>query len=118
MFDAPEGQPRIGLHHAVDEDRARVDAADERVALSVVAGPRARTEPERRRVRDAYGVGDRPDFEQERYRPEELFLCDRPGRIDVRDDRRRIVAALALERRAARQHFPTGGDEATHLIVN
>src|SRR5579859_7434337 len=118
MLDAAERQPRIGLHHAVDEDRAGIDAADERIALRIVARPGARAKPERRRVRDAYGVRHRSDLEQKRHRPEELFLCYRPGWVDVRDDSRRIEAALALERRTSREDFPTGGHEATHLIVD
>src|SRR5437899_9001490 len=64
-FDAAEGQPRIALHHAIDEDLARLQLLDEALDLLRILRERRGAEAELRIVRQ----GDRlVEIARPRYR--------------------------------------------------
>src|SRR5205085_7774087 len=54
---AAKGQPRIGCHDAVDEDRARLDLPSQRFSLVDVLCPDRGAQPESRSVGELDGSG-------------------------------------------------------------
>ena len=53
MLDAAKRQPRIGRHHAVDENRSRFELFDELRLFVGIVGPCGGAETERRRICDS-----------------------------------------------------------------
>src|SRR3989449_3915440 len=73
-LDAAEGQPRVALHHAIDEDLARLQLVDEAVDLLRILGERRGPEAELRVVRQRDGLVEVPGADHRRDRAEDLFI--------------------------------------------
>src|SRR5438874_5878886 len=72
-LDAAEGQPRIALHHAIDEDLARLQLLDETVDLLRILRERSGAEAERRVVRQGDRLVEIARARNRRHGPEHLF---------------------------------------------
>src|SRR5438309_8208078 len=73
-LDAAEGQPRIALHHAIDEDLARLQLVDEAVDLLLILRERSGTEAELRVVRQGDRLVEISRARNRRDGPEHLFV--------------------------------------------
>ena len=74
---ATERKPWIRCHHAVDEEKSRLDLSDKAIAFSRVAGPGRRAQPEARDVGEANCVGKIPCPEHRSDGAEQFLPCRR-----------------------------------------
>src|SRR5205085_7369975 len=96
MIDAPNGNARIGSHHAVDERQSRLNLIDKQFALRFIVGPGAGAQPKLAVVGDADGIGHIPRPKYAGYWSEQLIFKRRRAFRNVRHNRRLKEISLAV----------------------
>src|SRR3954463_6670220 len=100
-----EGQPRVGLDHAVDEDLPRPEVVREPLDLLRIPRPRARSQAEPGRVGERDRLADVLGAEHGRHGSEDLLVAARSARPRVGEDRRLEEEPIAGDPLAAGEHL-------------
>src|SRR5688572_14373842 len=106
---AAERQAHVAAHDRVDERRADLQAARDRLAGGGIARPHAAAEPEGGVVGHAHGLVGIAHAQHAGDRAEQFLRIRRHAGAHVAEDRRGIVRG-ARQRLAAQQRLRAGGD--------
>src|SRR5262249_49032953 len=118
VLDAAEGQARIALDHAVDEDGAGLDARDEALGLRRIPGPGGGSEAEAAVVREGDGLVEAADAEEARHGAEDLLLRRGALRRHVAEHGRRVEVAGSVEAPPAHQEARARVEAPAHEVLD
>src|SRR5438067_13800749 len=114
-LDAPEGKPRVALHHAVDEYLPSVELVHQAIDLVRILGEGGRAQAELRVVGERDGVVEPLRAYHRGDRAEDLFLPDL-GPLGFEGDGRLEEEAGAVQAPAAAGHVRALLAGAAHLL--